>query len=83
MRHVGTCQCGWVWGVFKLVLLSFSLFLLPALGFGGLWGARFGHCNGRLALNVEQRLFQRSRPVSGSCSGVTFRPTAKLVLAVR
>lgn len=69
--------------VFKLVLLSFSLFLLPVLGFGGLWGARFGNHNGHLALNVEKCLLQRSGPVSGSCSGVTFRPTTKLVLAVR
>lgn len=66
----------------KLVFLPFSFLLLASLGFGGLWGARFGHFNGGLAFSVEQRLLQCPRPASGSCSSVTFGPTTKLVLAI-
>ncbi len=68
--------------VFKLVFLSFSFLLLASLGFGGLWGARFGHFNGGLAFSVEQCLLQCPSPASGSCSSVTFGPATKLVFAV-
>lgn len=68
--------------VFKLVFLPFSFLLFTSLGFGGLWGARFGHFNGGLAFGVEQCLLQCPRPASGSCGSVTFGPATKLVLAV-